>query len=73
VFINFVHLDPIKALFWAAVLNGVVAVPLMAVIMVMARQQRVMGPFTIPLPLSAMGWLTTGVMAAAVAGMFATW
>ncbi|HUC09952.1 MAG TPA: divalent metal cation transporter [Stellaceae bacterium] len=73
VFINFVRLDPIKALFWSAVINGVVAVPLMTVIMIMARQRRVMGPFTIPLPLSAMGWLTTGVMAAAVAGMFATW
>jgi len=73
VLVNFVRLDPIKALFWAAVLNGVVAVPLMVVIMVMARQKRVMGPFTIPTPLSAMGWLTTGVMAAAVAGMFATW
>ena len=71
--INFVHLDPIKALFWAAVINGVVAVPLMVVIMIMARQTRVMGPFTIPRPLAAMGWLTTAVMAAAVAGMFATW
>ncbi len=73
VFINFVDLDPIKALFWSAVLNGVVAVPLMAVIMLMAQQQRVMGRFTLPLPLSVMGWLTTGVMAAAVAAMFATW
>jgi NRAMP (natural resistance-associated macrophage protein)-like metal ion transporter len=71
--INFVHLDPIKALFWAAVINGVVAVPLMVVIMIMTRQKRVMGPFTIPLPLAAMGWLSTGAMAAAVAGMFATW
>jgi NRAMP (natural resistance-associated macrophage protein)-like metal ion transporter len=71
--INFVHLDPIKALFWAAVINGVVAVPLMVVIMIMARQKRVMGPFTIPLPLAMMGWLSTGAMAAAVAGMFATW
>ncbi len=73
VFINFVHLDPIRALFWAAVINGVVAVPLMAVIMVMGRQQRVMGAFRIPLGLSAMGWLSTGIMAAAVAAMFATW
>ena len=73
VFINLVDLDPIKALFWSAVINGVVAVPLMAMIMVMARQARVMGSFTIPVPLSAMGWLTTGVMAAAVVGMFATW
>jgi NRAMP (natural resistance-associated macrophage protein)-like metal ion transporter len=71
--INFVDLDPIKALFWSAVINGVVAVPLMAVIMVMARQKRVMGPFAIRLSLSALGWLSTVVMAAAVAGMFATW
>ena len=73
VFINFLDIDPIKALFWSAVLNGIVAVPLMAVIMVMAMQPRVMGAFVLPRPLWAMGWLTTGVMAAAVAAMFATW
>jgi len=73
VFINFIDLDPIKALFWAAVLNGVVAVPLMAVIMLMATQRRVMGPFTLPRPLSAMGWLSTAAMAVAVVAMFATW
>jgi Mn2+/Fe2+ NRAMP family transporter len=73
VMINFVHLDPIKALFWAAVINGVVAVPLMAVIMIMARQRRVMGPLTIGPGLAAMGWVSTAVMAAAVAAMFATW
>jgi len=73
VFINFLDIDPIKALFWSAVLNGIVAVPLMAVIMVMAMQPRVMGPFILPRPLWAMGWLTTGVMGAAVAAMFATW
>jgi Mn2+/Fe2+ NRAMP family transporter len=70
---NFVHIDPIKALFWCAVLNGVVAVPLMAVIMVMAMQPKVMGAFTLPRPLWAMGWLCTGVMAVAVAIMFITW
>src|ERR1700731_67333 len=53
VFINFIHLDPIKALFWAAVINGVVAVPLMVVIMIMAVQRQVMGPFTLPRPLWA--------------------
>jgi NRAMP (natural resistance-associated macrophage protein)-like metal ion transporter len=73
IFINVVDIDPIKALFWSAVLNGVVAVPLMAVIMIMARQPRVMGAFVVPRPLSVMGWLSTGVMAAAVAAMFATW
>ena len=73
VLINFVHLDPIKALFWSAVINGVVAVPLMVVIMLMAVQRQVMGPFTLPRPLWAMGWLSTGAMAVAVAAMFATW
>ncbi len=70
---NFVGIDPIKALFWSAVLNGVVAVPLMAVMMVMAMAPRVMGNFVLPRALWAMGWLSTGVMAVAVAIMFARW
>ena len=73
VLINFVHLDPIKALFWSAVINGVVAVPLMVVIMLMAMQRQVMGTFTLPRLLWAVGWLSTGAMAAAVAAMFLTW
>ena len=44
------RIDPIKALFWAAVINGVVAVPLMVVIMLMAMQARVMGNFILPWP-----------------------
>ena len=73
VLINFVHLDPIKALFWSAVINGVVAVPLMVVIMLMAMERRVMGPFILSRPLWAMGWLSTGAMTAAVTAMFLTW
>ncbi len=73
IFINFINLDPIKALFWCAVINGVIAVPLMVMIMVMATQRRVMGAFTLPRLLSAMGWVCTAVMAVAVAIMFATW
>ena len=73
IFINFIHLDPIKALFWCAVINGVIAVPLMIMIMIMAMQKRVMGAFTLPRPLWAMGWLCTGAMAVAVVIMFATW
>ena len=71
--INFVGLDPIKALFWSAVINGVVAVPLMAIIMLMAMRQDVMGRFVLPRALWAMGWLCTVVMAVVVAIMFATW
>jgi len=71
--INFVGLDPIKALFWSAVINGVVAVPLMVIIMLMAVRQDVMGRFVLPRALWAMGWLCTGTMAIAVGIMFATW
>ncbi len=72
ILINFVDLDPIKALFWSAVINGVVAVPLMVIIMLMAMRPDVMGRFVLPRPLWAMGWLCTAVMAAAVGIMFAT-
>jgi Mn2+/Fe2+ NRAMP family transporter len=71
--INFVGIDPIKALFWCAVINGVVAVPLMIMMMIMAIQPRVMGQFVLPWVLSTMGWLCTAVMAVAVVIMFATW
>lgn len=71
--INFTRVDPIKALFWAAVLNGVVAVPLMVVMMIMARNPRVMGRFVLPRPLWALGWVCTLTMLAAVAIMFITW
>ncbi len=70
---NFVGIDPIKALFWCAVINGVVAVPLMAVMMIMATQTKVMGQFVLEWKLRAMGWLSTAVMAGAVVIMFATW
>jgi NRAMP (natural resistance-associated macrophage protein)-like metal ion transporter len=73
ILINFVGLDPIKALFWSAVINGVVAVPLMVIIMLMAMRRDVMGHFVLPRGLWAMGWLCTGTMAVAVGIMFATW
>lgn len=71
--INFIGLDPIKALFWSAVINGVVAVPLMVIIMLMAMREDVMGDFVLPRALWAIGWLSTATMAVVVAIMFATW
>ena len=71
--LNFVHIDPIRALFWAAVLNGVLAAPLMAVIMHMASSKKVMDKFTIPLYLRIVGWTATAVMFAVSIGVFATW
>jgi NRAMP (natural resistance-associated macrophage protein)-like metal ion transporter len=71
--INFVDIDPMKALFWSAVINGVVAVPLMVMMMLMTVRAKVMGRFTLPRPLIAMGWLATAAMAVCVVAMFATW
>lgn len=56
----------------SAVVNGVIAVPIMAVMMLLAVKPQVMGPFTLSTRLRALGWLSTAVMAAAVAAMFAT-
>ncbi len=71
--LNFTPIDPIKALFWSAVINGVVAVPIMVMMMIMGVRGKVMGQFALSLPLRVMGWLATAVMAAAAVGMFATW
>jgi NRAMP (natural resistance-associated macrophage protein)-like metal ion transporter len=71
--VNFTPLDPIKALFWSAVINGVVAVPIMVMIMLMACRRAVMGQFTLGPWLKGLGWTATGVMTLAAVGMFATW
>jgi Mn2+/Fe2+ NRAMP family transporter len=71
--LNFSSLDPVKALFWSAALNGVVAVPVMAMMLLMAIRRDVMGQFTIGPVLKVLGWLATAAMAAAAFGMFATW
>ena len=70
--LNFVHIDPIKALFWSAVINGVAAVPIMAMIMHLASHKPAMGEFKIHAGLKVVGWLATAVMAVAAIGMFAT-
>ena len=71
--LNFIHIDPIRALFWAAVLNGLLAAPLMAVIMHMAASHKVMDKFTIPLYLRVVGWAATAVMFGVSIGVFVTW
>jgi len=67
--LNFSHLNPIKALFWAAVVNGVAAGPIMTAMMLLARNPDVMGQFTLPPYLHFAGWLTTAVMLLASLGM----
>jgi Mn2+/Fe2+ NRAMP family transporter len=73
VMLNFSTLDPVKALFWSAVLNGVVAVPVMVMMLLMAVRRDVMGEFIIGPLLKAMGWLATAAMALAATGMITTW
>jgi Mn2+/Fe2+ NRAMP family transporter len=68
--IGFMAIDPIKALFWAAVLNGVISVPIMVVMMLMSTNREVMGEFVLTPRLKWLGWGATASMAAAVAIMF---
>jgi Mn2+/Fe2+ NRAMP family transporter len=70
---NFIGVDPIQALFWTAVINGVVAVPLLVVIMLMASRRRVMRQFVIPGYLKWGGWVTVVFMTASALAMFALW
>jgi Mn2+/Fe2+ NRAMP family transporter len=67
--IQYSPISPMKALFWSAVINGVVAVPLMAVIIVLASKKSVMGEFTAGRPLVILGWIATAVMGAAALRM----
>lgn len=66
-------IDPIKALYWTAVINGVIAVPVMAVMMLMTAQAKVMGKFVVRGWLRWLGWSSTIAMAACVVGMLVGW
>jgi len=70
--LNFTPIDPIKALFWAALINGVIAVPIMAVMMVLAHNKEVMGKYTLTMRHTVIGWIGVGIMLAAVVAMFVT-
>jgi Mn2+/Fe2+ NRAMP family transporter len=71
--LNFVSIDPIKALFWSAVINGVVAIPIMLVMMLMTGNPNVTGTLALPLPQKVIGWIATLVMLMVAMGMAATW
>jgi NRAMP (natural resistance-associated macrophage protein)-like metal ion transporter len=72
VLFGFSSIDPIKALYWSAVVNGVISVPIMAVMVLMTARADIMGRLVITKRLKWLGWICTGVMAAAVLAMFAT-
>jgi Mn2+/Fe2+ NRAMP family transporter len=68
--LNFAPIDPMKALFWSAVLNGVAAVPVMIVMMILAARTDIMGAFAITGPLKWLGWIATLMMGGVVVAMF---
>ena len=68
--IQYSPINPMKALFWSAVINGVVAVPLMAVIVILVSKKSVMGPYVASRSLIVLGWVGTAVMGIAAAMMF---
>jgi Mn2+/Fe2+ NRAMP family transporter len=61
--INFTPLNPIRALFWSAVINGIVAVPVMAIMMMIVARRDIMGDFVVHGALRVLGWLATLFMA----------
>lgn len=67
--IDYSGFDPMKALFWSAVVNGVIAVPLMVAMMVVVGSRKLMGQFTAKIGLAGLGWLSTAVMAGATVAM----
>jgi Mn2+/Fe2+ NRAMP family transporter len=69
--LEFSALDPMRALFWSAVINGIVAVPVMAAMMWVGSQRGQMGRFTLSPVVLVLGWIATATMAAAVFAMFA--
>ena len=68
--IQYSPISPMKALFWSAVINGVVAVPLMVVIILLVSKKSVMGAYTASRPIIALGWIATAVMGIASVWMF---
>ena len=70
--IGYLEVDPIKALVWSAIVNGVISVPIMAALMWIGQSERLMGDYTISARHRFFGWSATAVMAVAVVLMFAT-
>jgi len=70
--LNFTAINPIKALFWSAVINGVAAVPIMVVMMLMTTNKKITGGVRLPAVQKAVGWVATGVMFAVAASLIAT-
>jgi Mn2+/Fe2+ NRAMP family transporter len=70
--LDFIGLNPIKALFWSAVINGVAAVPIMIVMMLMTSNKKITGGLRLPTPQKVIGWIATGAMFVVAGSMIAT-
>ncbi len=70
--VNFSPIDPISALFWSAVINGLIAVPMMVLLMLMTSNPKIMGRFPVRGALRVLGWTTTVVMGVASVAFFGT-
>jgi NRAMP (natural resistance-associated macrophage protein)-like metal ion transporter len=70
--LNFTEIDPIKALYWSAVINGVAAVPVLVAMMLIGRRRDIMGQFPIGPALTFLGWVTAILMGIAALAMIAT-
>jgi NRAMP (natural resistance-associated macrophage protein)-like metal ion transporter len=73
ILIDFLGINPMSALFWTAVINGVISPPLLVIIMLVSNNKKVMGEQVNNLGTNIMGWLATAVMFAAAIGMVLTW
>lgn len=68
--LEYTPINPMKALFWSAVINGVVAVPLLVVITLLASSKKVMGAYAVSLAIRVLGWIATAIMGAAALAMW---
>ena len=69
---NFAHIDPIRALLWSAVINGLLAVPVLALMMRIAVEPAIMGRLVLGRRLRLFGWLATAIMAMTALALLAT-
>ena len=67
--LNFTGIDPIKALYWSAVINGVLAAPIMVIMMLLVRRKSVMGNLIVTGPVYCLGWIATAAMGFCIVGM----
>jgi len=70
--LNFAGLNAVKMLFWSAVINGLLAPPLILLVILLTSSHKVMGKSVNPPLLRYLGWATFAVMTAAAAGMIIT-